>query len=160
MHLADRRMTEQFWKLPGNTQHFLPPKDSGVCNYVCLFQNFLWFILQRRSRKWEDLPRAKNRKRTLPTWAQGPGRNMWVLTQQSMFPLCQQCLPWPGTSCDMWASLKLFLSRGNDCLQEVISFPSTHPKMEKDKNTKTLVKNFKSYSLTVHLPWQVDDDVF
>lgn len=111
-NLADRGMTQQSWKLPGHIQHFLPPKDSGVCNYVCLFQNFLWFILQRRSRKWKDLPRAKNRKHTLPTWVQGPGRNMWVLTQQpSMFPLCQQCLQWPGTSCDMWASLNFFQQR-------------------------------------------------
>lgn len=36
---------------------------------------------------------------------------------------------------------------------------NTHPNPEKDKNTKTLVKNFQSYSSAVHLPWQADDDV-
>lgn len=47
-----------------------------------------------------------------PHLAKGPGRNTCTLTgRRSKFPLCQQCLPSPGTSCDMGVQLNVFPSK-------------------------------------------------
>lgn len=45
---------------------------SGVC-YMCLFEHFLWFILQSTSRKWKE---PKTGSATPPTWVQRSGRNV------------------------------------------------------------------------------------
>lgn len=103
------------------------------CLQSCLLTPALLMIYSPEWGPGVEIPSESQKQEAHPSNLGPRARKEYVAsdTTPTTFPLCQSCIPWPGTSCDTGAPLNLFPSRGNDYLQEVISLPSTHPKMEK-----------------------------
>lgn len=122
-HLTKGEMTQQ----PGTFSIIPPPNHHLVSVALAAYSSSSHDLFSRAVPEVEMSSVSQKQEAHL---AMGPGRNMCVLThQQCEFPLCQQCLPSPGTSCDIAALAKsLYQERGSDSFQEVIASPSPSPK--------------------------------
>ena len=104
--------TQQFRELPGRIQRSLPPNHFPGSVPWLLTPAVLVIYSPGSSRNLEVPPGAKKTGSISPHLAKGPGRNTCTLTgQRSKFPLCQQCFPSPGPSCDIGAQLNVFPSK-------------------------------------------------